>query len=128
MTMTKKEREEMQALRDELAIAKAWRRTGPVPCDLPAPSGIYAEQTSGWVFNSHSLRAQRAWSGVAIHGIGYATEKEHRASRNCASQRAIPLYSTEELALRAMRYEIEKEAAKALAKIDAMIVEAEVTP
>lgn len=49
MAMNKTERAEMEALRNELAPAKAWRRTEPVEKDVPPPD-CYDELRTGWVF------------------------------------------------------------------------------
>lgn len=119
MAMTKAERERMAELEVALREALALRWTDLVTPDIPKPG--YQEKTSGFVFNAYSSDVRPAWSSSAYHGIGYSSEEEQRASRLSARQQGIPLFSTRLLALRGLRHELECEAAKRLAAIDAQI-------
>lgn len=119
MAMNKKELARMAELEKELREAKALRFTELVEKDIPVPK--WNESSSGFIFNAYLMNVSPAWSNSVHHGIGYATEKEHRASRSSASQRGIEMYSTRLLALRAMRNVVEQKAAAELAKIDLAI-------
>ena len=115
MTMTKKEQAEMQAALDRAETLAALRWTAPVRPDLDVPEKGYSE---GWGYNSYSQRVFTSWSGCVSHGTGPApTEGNYRS----ASQGARRLYSTEALALAAMRHDIELKAAADLLKIDRQI-------
>lgn len=116
MAMNKKEQAEMQALRDKLALVSALRWTEPVARDLPPPSTFNGE-TSGFEFNSYSGTVLPAWSNSSAHGIG----RPSREKGYSASQNSRTLFSTRLLALKALRHEVEIEAAKKLAKIDSEI-------
>lgn len=111
--MTKKEQAAMQAAIDRAETLAALRWTAPVERDvLPPESGSYSE---GWDYNAYNKTVERYWSSAVSHGCGEApTNGVYRSgSQNCRR-----LYSTERLALMAMRHEIEKGAAKALLAID----------
>ena len=125
MTMTKKERTEMQAAKTEMQAAinraealAALRWTAPVRPDLDVPENGYSK---GWDYNSYSQCVFTSWSGRVSHGTGPApTEENYRTG----TQGARRLYSTQALALAAMRHEIELKAAADLLKIDRQIAAA----
>ena len=121
MAMTKKERAAMDNAINKLAIVAALRWTDPVDKDLPHPTWEnHGADISGWDYRSHGdyPMAYEAWSEMCAHGDG-----PKRTSRICGSQNGVDLYSTKLLALKACRHEVEKEAARKLAKIDRMIEE-----
>jgi hypothetical protein len=111
MAMTKKEREEMEALRRELAIASAFRMTDPVDRDLPPPTD-FSDLSRGWDFNAHNRSVEKACSSCVHHGSGWERTN---------TQRPAHLYSTERRAWLALRYAIARQAAAHLAEIDARI-------
>lgn len=122
MAMSKKEREQFAALETKFRMTAALRWTDAVPFDLmpPAPGSADGE-ISGFIFNTYNLKVEPAWSNSVIHGRGYASEAEHRATRGSASQRGIAMHSTRLRALRALRHSLEVEAAARLMEVDRMI-------
>ncbi|RTL26402.1 MAG: hypothetical protein EKK55_07885 [Rhodocyclaceae bacterium] len=118
MAMTKKEREELESLREQLRIAKALRFTEPVERDVmpPEKSGM----TTGWDFNDYTALVDgynfisELWSKAVSHGS--MPYREFRGSQGC-----VRLFSSKLLALRACRHAVEQKAAKRLADIDKMI-------
>lgn len=120
MAMTKKERKEFDDAIEHARRLGALRWTSPVARDVPQPSTF--EYSSGYDYNAYSLRTNKAWSSSVSHGDGDAP-KPGEGYRS-ASQGARRLYSSELLALKAMRCEIETEGAIKLAAVDAMIAEA----
>lgn len=113
MAMNKAEK---QVLEDALTLA-ALRWTAPVAPDLVATD--YKVLTKGYLYNSYSPRVEPACSTTIYHSFGRGDKTTSQGSRD--------LYSTKLLALRAMRYEVEKEAAKKLRAIDKMIEAEQVT-
>lgn len=122
MAMTKKEQAEVAALRQELAIARAFTRTVKVLPDV-APPGCFwegkARYSVGYLYSGYG-GVEKAWSTSVTHGRG-----EVKTDGRSGSQNSCHLFSTPALALKAMRWEVEEKAAKELAKIDAMIAAAE---
>jgi hypothetical protein len=114
--MNKKEQAAFAELQEELRLVKAWRLTENVLPDIPVPNSGY---TQGWTFNSYSKIVEYAWSESVVHGRG--EWKKH--PRN-GSQGGVALYSTKEIALRAMRYWIEQRFMRELAAIDTQIEQA----
>jgi hypothetical protein len=115
MAMTKKEQAEMQSAIDRAETLAALRWTNPVPRDVGIPETGYSQ---GWDYNAWTREAFMSWSGTVSHGTGPAPEAgKHRS----ASQQPRRMYSTEVLALAAMRHEIEQKAAADLLKIDRQI-------
>lgn len=109
--MTKKEREVVAALEAELALARAWRLTEDVERDvLPPRDGTIR---NGWDVRVSTVE-KHCTSGVG-NGRGWG---------NVTSQNPRHLYSTELLALRALRRKVEREAQRELARIDALIARA----
>ena len=111
MAMNKKERAEMDALQQQLAEARAFRFTGPAVRDVPPPSAI-SSLSRGWDFNAHSLRVYKVCSSSVGHGNGW---------ERTTTQNPRHLFSTESAAYAAMRHELERQYAKALADIDRRI-------
>ena len=112
MAMTKKEKEAMEELELKLAMAKAMRMTSSVQPDVAPPSESF-QLTTGWHFNSYARRVEVACSSVTGHAFGRIDKTN--------SQNSKWLYSTEKLALMAMRHEMELEFAKALVMVDKKI-------
>jgi len=117
MSMTKKERAEMEDLRTQLRIAKAFRFTEKVRPDvlIPTGSGVLSR---GFLYNASNMawRVVPACSSSVAHSFGSSDKTD---SRN-----GCPLYSTRLLALRALRNDAEQQCAKWLADIDKAIEEA----
>lgn len=119
MAMNKKEQAEMDALRKELAIAKALRFTDKVKPDVPPPTGGgfsngSMDLTRGWdahacLSSYNSYRVEKACSSSVHHGTGW---------EKTSSQWPRHLYSTRLLALRACRNQLEELVARSLAEID----------
>jgi len=113
MAMTKKE----QIAYEAALTSAALRHTASVPTDLEASqevpfiSGYHVSM--GSIF---SYGVKEACSSTVGHSLG--------SKEKTTSQRAIPLHSTEELALRELRFRMEQEFAKHLRKVDIMIEQA----
>jgi len=120
MAMTKKEREDRLALMGQIELLKAFRWTEPVEPDVLPPSDGFAE---GWTFNHHARRAQATWSNAFNHGFGPAPT----TSKFLATQGPMPLFSTAELALRAMRHKLVRSYAETLLDLDRQIEAARTT-
>ncbi len=129
MAMNKAERAEMQALQDQLALAKAWRLTDPVEPDI-APPQSGEPDTKGWHVHAYlggldlPVRVERATSSVSSHFVGENAWVRRRDFMS-NSQGSRPLYSTKTRALRAGRYQIEQQMLRKLAQIDQQIAAAE---
>jgi hypothetical protein len=118
MAMTKKEQAAMQAAIDRAETLAALRWTNPVQRDVGVPKDGYSE---GWDCNAWSKTVFIGWSDTVSHGTGPAPEAGvHRSG----SQGPRRYYSTEALALAAMRHEIELKTAAELLKIDRQIAAA----
>lgn len=115
MPLTKREHEAFARLEYELAIARALRFTEPVEPDVMPPEGRYGDKglSKGWTFNAYSQTVDVGCSSSVSHAIG-RTDKT-------TSQRAIRLYSSKLLALKALRHEVELKCASQLAAIDRQI-------
>lgn len=112
--MNKKEQAEMNALKMELALAKALRFTELVLPDIPEPKPGDA-LVPGYRYNAYyqNPRVEPSCSTGTSHGFGTNTQT--------ISQRPIEQYSTRLLALKALRNEMEIQCAKLLAGIDLKI-------
>ena len=119
MAMTKKEKAEIQSAFDRAETLAALRWTAPVQRDVDVPRNGYSE---GWDYNSYNKTVFRGWSSSSSHGTGPAPEVGRYRS---ASQDPRRLYSTEALALAAMRHEIEQKTAADLLMIDRQIAAAQ---
>jgi hypothetical protein len=115
MAMNKKEQAAMKAAIDRAEMLAALRWTKPVLPDVNIPETGYTE---GWNYNRYTMRADKAWSSTVSHGTGPLYVE---GRKKIGSQEPQPLYSTEALALAAMRHEIEKKAAALLLTIDRQI-------
>jgi hypothetical protein len=115
MALNLKEKAEFARLQAEVRIARALRWSEPVARDLPAPR-LSGNVSQGWDYNIHTCKVEPAWSSSIYHGWG-----EYIRGESPRSQYSFALYSTELLALRALRCELERKAAEALAAIDARI-------
>lgn len=119
MAMNKKEQAEFAAMKKKLAIASAFVRTPAVEKDISAPPTSGPTRYShGFDFNIYGLKVGEYWSGCVSH---YTSNPEGGKGYVSGSQRAIDLYSTRLLALRALRHAAENKAASDLAEIDMQI-------
>ena len=113
--MTKKEQAEMKAAIDRADTLAALRWTAPVRRDVGIPETGYSQ---GWDYNAYTQIVFHGWSCPVSHGKGPAPKAgDHRSG----SQQPRRYYSTQVLALAAMRHEIEQKAAADLLKIDRQI-------
>jgi hypothetical protein len=110
--MNKKESAEMQALKDQIIRLQAWKLTDKVDRDLPPPAHGSNGLTRGWDFNDYSNSVFKVCSSSIHHGHGW---------EKTSSQDPRHLFSTEELAYRALRYAVEQKSLDAMSKIDAAI-------
>lgn len=117
MAMTKKEKELVSDLKKQVAILKVFRFTEDVEPDVMPPT-VFGDVATGYEFNSHTGVISKAWTESHFHGSGWVKPKYG------GSQCAIRLYSTELLALKAMRRAMEKTFAEKLASVDRMIKDA----
>lgn len=107
--MTKKEKEYLEHL--EVRLALRFTGDGPILPDV-APPDFGCDPTSGFLFNSHSIRVYPAWSFLSSH----VTDRID-GSR---SQGGRWLFSTRDLAFQAMRRELEMRFAKELRRVDVL--------
>lgn len=116
MAMTKKEKLQWDTLVQKLRVAAAFHRTEPVAFDVPPPAnGDYNRIVNGWSFNDYNQEVHPSCSSSVNH---------NRSGWNKTnSQNPINQYSTKLLALRALRFAAEENAAVILAKIDKKIEE-----
>lgn len=123
MAMTKKEREHVAALETELRTLAALRWTEPVARDVPPPAnGGNGGYSVGFQTNQYRLGTDAvypAWSSSVSHGEGAPPDRS--AASRTGSQGSRSMYSTRLLALKALRHEVELEAAERLAEIDQRI-------
>lgn len=111
MAMTKKEREQMEALLTECALY----RTQDIKPDVAPPANGSGEISVGWHYNAYKIHVDQGCSSSYSHSI--------RSIKETDSQRPRWFFSTRLLALRAMRREIELKAARELRRVDQMIEE-----
>lgn len=107
----KRAREE--ALEHEAELA-AFRRTECVSPDVK-PSDTFSAYSTGWAYNAYSMVVSEAWSTSVTNGTFY------NGLKTGGSRGKRWLFSSKTLALMAMRYELELEAAKKLRRLDKMI-------
>lgn len=105
----------MQAAIDRADTLAALRWTAPIQRDVDVPKDGYSE---GWDYNVWKREVFMGWSGTVSHGTGPAPKAGERRS---GIQRPRRYYSTQALALAAMRHEIEQQAAADLLRIDRQI-------
>ena len=116
MAMTKKEKAEVGELIKRANTLAALRWTEEVKADIPKPDSCSAE-THGWDYFAYCYYdcdiVEQAWSSSCSHGQG--------PSRGPGLRGGITLFSTELLALKALRHVVEKECAARLYRIDRKI-------
>ena len=105
----------MKAAIDRADTLAALRWTAPVRRDVGVPKNGYSK---GWDYKVYTREVFIGWSGTFSHGTGPAPEAGKYRS---ASQQPRRYYSTQALALSAMRHEIEQKAAADLLRIDRQI-------
>jgi hypothetical protein len=115
MAMSKKEQAYIADLENQLRLAKALRWTEPTDTDVIPASG--AGLLKGFLYNAHlgfgGPRVEKACTDFIYHCFGDDTQTRSQGSRR--------LYSTRLRALKAMRNDVERQAAKTLADIDGQI-------
>ena len=116
MSMTKKETAEVESLRRELSIVAALRWTEQVLPDIPVP--VRNRLTKGWLAGYD--RVDIACSSCVFHAYG--------RNDKTTTQQPVALFSTKLLALKALRYEMERRFAEQLANIDRQIAESLAEP
>ena len=110
--MTKKEKEALEAA----LTAAALRATGDVATDVPPPSsGGLSKGFNIVAVTSDYPRVETACSSSINHGTGQQDKTTAQGPRH--------LYSTKELALKALRRAVERHCAERLRKVDRMIEE-----
>lgn len=108
--MNKKEQAEFAAAKRAVIVARALNWSEPVLPDIEPPkSGI----VKGYIYNAHSCVIMYAISSPVSHATGW-----DKFPVKTSSQRPLSMYSTELLALKALRHAVEKECAEKLADID----------
>lgn len=122
--MTKAEKQEFQKLQDwlrdvnrDLAMERAMRRSPFIERDLKPSDGHLPELTKGWDYNSNgdSFSVYKACSSSIYHGFGW---------EKTSAQRPLTMFSTEMLAMKALRYSMAEKYASNLAEVDAKIAAA----
>jgi hypothetical protein len=111
--ITKKERAEIDGELTRLRVRAALCWSDDVQPDVPIPKGGDS-LSEGWLPAYRG--AEVACSSAVCHALGRTDKTTTQGPRE--------LYSSKVLALRARRYEFALEAAQALARIDALILEA----
>ena len=106
--MNKKEKLELSETQHELELHRAFRLTEPVERDLMPPSGS-EELSKGWTFNAYSGRVGKHCSSGVHNGAGWD---------KTSSQNSMELFSTKELAVKALRYAVERKVMKELLAVD----------
>lgn len=117
MTMNKKEQAEFAAAKKAVFVARALNWTEPVECDVKVPK---RGETRGYLFNTYNQSIMHALSNEVHHAVSYI---DGAPPTKTSSQNPTEMYSTELLALRALRHAVECESAEKLAKIDMQISE-----
>lgn len=119
--MNKKEQAAFDDATNNLREARALRWSTPdgalIPPRRPPAPGGDTGVTTGWDTNVFTRSVTRGWSTCSAHGDG-------PPKPGSGSQKPIALYSTQSLALRALRVALERNCAAALAGIDDRIEEA----
>ena len=130
MAMNKAEKAALELAQNELAIAYAlrWSDLKRIEPDVPPPrtGGTLDALSVGWTFNAYSCAVIMACSSSISHAFGQTGDKQ--PPKKTTSRGAKHLYSTEVLALKAMRQEMERKFASSLAAVDRRIAEAAATP
>ena len=116
--MTKKEQQQFQELKEEFDLYRALRWTASIETDVSVPESSYGNTeglAKGFLFNDYlgGPRVERACSS----SVGHAFGQDDRTT----TQNPRRLYSTRLLALKALRYALEKKCAEKLLEIDRQI-------
>lgn len=123
MAMNKTERAALELAQTELGIAYAlrWSDLTTIKPDVPPPKsgGSLGALTKGWLYNDYSGFVMPACSSSLHHAIGNVGDK--RPPPKTTSQGPRALYSTEVLALKALRQALERKYAESLASVDRRI-------
>lgn len=106
MSMTKKEREEVEQLKTMLAL----RFYPEVEPDIDIPERLSGETTNGWTCNPYSERVEKACTTSIHHGIG--------CWNKTTSQEPMRLYSTEKKAYQALLGKMAKRFAIELREVE----------
>lgn len=115
MSLNKKEQTELETLKLDLAMERAMRRSQPVAKDLPPPDSS-GELSKGWDYSAYGNgEVRQHCSSSVFNGSGWEKTPYQNSRR---------LFSTELLALQALRHELAEGYAKNLARIDALIDQA----
>ena len=119
MAMTKKEKAEFEKALMQANKLAALRWTDGAVADVPLPD-CFNTESKGWAYVASisygTDRVEQAWSSSCSHGTG--------TSRSSGAQGGVKLFSTELLALKALRHVVENECAARLYRIDKMIEKA----
>jgi hypothetical protein len=111
MASKKQQREKAaQEYEDRIRDALRWSGDAPTP-DVPAPTD--RSITIGWMFNVYAQRVDVACSGAVSHALVRTDRTTTQGSR--------ALFSTRNLALRALRAALERKFAEDLARIDVLL-------
>lgn len=114
--MNKKEQAAMNEAIRAAQVNRALRWTDhPEAPDVPVPES--GKRSVGYLFNPYTRVVSSAWSDCNRHGYG----RPPIGSPASASQRGVQLFSTPARAAAAMRRDLERKYAAALAEIDRMI-------
>lgn len=111
-------------LKNELRIARAacMMRTVKPERDVPQPAGDRSNHVHGWDYNAHTGFAEERWLGFYLYRADPGKDKYTAGSQ---IPNGYALFSTKHMALVAMRSDLERKFAEQLAKVDAMIEEAQ---
>lgn len=115
MAMNKREQAELDAAKKAVVVARALNWSEPIAPDVPPPSHSQKD-TLGFAYNAHSECVLFARSSSVHHATSYDA-----MPTKTNSQRALSIYSTRLLALKAMRHSVELVCAEKLARIDMQI-------
>ena len=109
--------EQIRETEAKLRVTAALRWTEPVEPDVmpPTPTEPFLTLTYGYGFNKHSLRIMKGISSSGARAFG---DMDKPFPKSTTTHHPVSLYSTERLAWKAMRHEVEKECAERLAAID----------
>jgi len=111
--MNKKEQAAFDAAVKEARLFRALNWTSPISPDVPIPSGS-GTIVNGWLYHVYDNgRVEKACTSSVHHSFG---NWDRTTTQNPRS-----LYSTELLAYKAMRHEMERAFAEKLAAVDAKI-------
>ena len=104
--MLEQAEDDLRAADREIRLHQITRILPLIPPDVPPPGAdaLYADFTSGWLFNSHNLKVYRVESTATAHYTHF-DDNGKRSPRASGSQGRRHLYSTEELAREALRRE-----------------------